>query len=407
MNYFQLYKANPRILSLGMMLVFFSSFGQTFVVSLYIPDFMEAFGISASGFSSLYALATLSSAATLIYVGKKIDHIPLKRFALFVVAGIFLACMLAAISWNLVVLFFGIYTLRLFGQGLLMHTAMTTMSRYFTRARGKALSIAALGFPMGEAILPVLVASSIGLFGWRETLVFSAILIGTVLIPFTVASLSRIRRERIFEGQSDAEVRQASEQEQSQKLWKQREVFRTPWFYIFAPTVFLVGFLQTNLFFFQTFIAEEKGWSTEWMAGSITAYAASSIVMSMIAGPLIDRFSARRLFPFILLPLAGGLVVLSVGTHPLTAPLYWLLVGFTGGMNSPVTSSLYAEIFGTRSLGTVRSLFTFVMVVSTALGPVVYSFFLDRGASFNQIHYLVMGVIVLNMLFILLRARIP
>ncbi len=404
-NYLQLYRANPRILSLGILLVFFSSFGQTFVVSLYIPDFMEAFGISASGFSSLYALATLSSAATLIFVGKKIDHIPLKRFALFVVSGIFLACLLAAASWNLVVLFFGIYTLRLFGQGLLMHTAMTTMSRYFTRARGKSLSIAALGFPMGEAIFPVLVASSIGLLGWRETLVLSAVLIGTVLIPFTAFSLSRIRRERIYEGQSDAEVRQASEEEQSQKLWKQREVFRTPWFYIFAPTVFLVGFLQTNLFFFQTFIADEKGWSTEWMAGSITAYAASSIVMSMIAGPLIDRFSARRVFPFMLLPLAAGLVVLSIGTHPVTTPLYWLLVGFTGGMNSPVTSSLYAEIFGTRSLGTVRSLFTFVMVVSTALGPVVYSFFLDRGASFNQIHYVVMGVIIINMLFILLRMR--
>ena len=141
------------------------------------------------------------------------------------------------------------------------------------------------------------------------------------------------------------------------------------------------------------------------MAGSITAYAASAITMSMIAGPLVDRFSARGLFPFMLLPLAAGLVVLSAGTHPVTAPLYWMLVGFTGGMNAPVTSSLYAETFGTRSLGAVRSLFTFVMVVSTALGPVVYSFFLDRGAGFNQIHYLVMGVIVVNMLFVLFRMR--
>ena len=405
MNYLQLYKANPRILSLGMMLVFFSSFGQTFVVSLYIPQFMDAFGITASGFSSLYAVATLSSAATLIFVGKKIDHIPLKRFALFVVTGILVACLIAAAAWHLVVLFFGIYTMRLFGQGLLMHTAMTTMSRYFTRARGKALSIAALGFPMGEAVFPILVASSIGLFGWRETLILSAVLIGTVLIPFTMVFLNHINRNRIYEGQSEAESRKASEEEKSQRLWKQREVFRTPWFYLFAPTVFLVGFLQTNLFFFQTFIADEKGWSTEWMAGSITAYAISSIIMSMIAGPLIDRFSARGLFPFILLPLAAGLVVLSVGTHPATTPVYWLLVGFTGGMNSPVTSSLYAETFGTRSLGTVRSLFTFVMVVSTALGPVVYSFFLDRGASFNQIHYVVMGVIVVNMLFILSRMR--
>jgi len=408
-NYLQLFRANPAILSFGMMLVFFSSFGQTFVVSLYIPELMAAFGLSSSGFSSLYAVATLLSASTLIFVGKRIDHIPLKRFALFVVAGIFLACLLVAASWHLGVLFIGIYAIRLFGQGLLMHTAMTTMSRYFARARGKALSIAALGFPLGEAVFPVLVATSIGLLGWRETLVLSAALIGTALFPFSLVFLNRLAKQRIEEGQpaeaAGTKTGSPSPEKGSEKIWKQSEVVRTPWFYLFAPTVFLVGFLQTALFFFQTFIAGDKGWSTEWMAGSIVAYAASSIVMSMVAGPLIDKFSARRLFPFMLIPLAGGLMVLSMGNHPVIAPLYWLLVGFTGGMNSPVTSALYAEIFGTRSLGAVRSIFTFVMVVSTALGPVVYSFLLERDISFDQIHYGVIVVVLINMLFILSRMR--
>lgn len=389
-----------------MMMVFFSSFGQTFVLSLYIPELMETFGLSSSGFSTLYAAATLLSAASLIYVGKKIDHVPLRRFVTFVISGLFLACLLFAVSWHLVVLFFGLYVMRLFGQGLMMHTAMTTLARYFSLARGKALSIAALGFPLGESIFPVLVASSILSFGWRQTLAASALTIAIVLFPYAMFTLKRLKTTYINEGQSPGEEQTTpGKAAASEKLWKQKEVIRSRWFYIFAPSVFLIGFLQTALFFFQTFIAEENGWTTEWMAASIIAYASSSIVMSIIAGPLIDKFSARRLFPFMLIPLAVGVAVLGMSNHPLIAPAYWLLVGFTGGMNSPITSSIYAETFGVRSLGTVRSIFTFVMVVSTALGPVVYSFFIEKGFSFDQIHYGVIAIVLLNMAYIYARYR--
>lgn len=404
MNYFQLFRANPGILSFGVLLVFFSSLGQTFVVALYIPDFMETFSLSSSAFSSLYALATLLSATTLIFVGKKIDHLPLKRFVLFVVTGIFLACLLAAIAWHVVVLFFGVYALRLFGQGLLMHTSMTTLARYFTLARGKALSIASMGFPLGEAIFPVAVASSIGWLGWRETLVVSAAIVLVVLFPFSLRTLGKLKTIRVVEGRREPMGDGAQTEADEGRIWKQREVVRTAWFYTFAPTVFLVGFIQTALFFFQTFIAAEKGWSIEWMAGSIVAYATSSIFMSLVGGQLVDKYSARRIFPYMLIPLAMGLVVLSLGDQLYIAPLFWLLVGFTGGLNSPVGTSLYAETFGTRSMGAVRSMFTFVMVVSTALGPVVYSFFLERDSSFDQIHYGLVGVVIVNMLYILSRS---
>lgn len=414
-----MFRANTRILSFGILLVFFSSFGQTFVVSLYIPSFMDHFGISSGFFSTMYAFATLLSASTLVFAGRKIDHVPLVRFSLFVVAGIMVAVILLALSWHLVVLFIGIYLVRLFGQGLLSHTALTTMSRYFKKARGKAIGIAYLGFPLGEAVFPVLVATGIAVAGWRETLGISALLILLVLLPVSVFLLSGLSRRSIREDSpsvGDASGPLKGDEYQNStgddkfgdtRIWSQKQVLATKWFYLIAPTVFLVGFLQTALFFFQTFIADENQWSREWMAGSIVAYAVSSFAFSIACGPLIDRFGARRLFPFILLPLAMGLGVLAAGNHLWIAPVYWLLVGFTGGMNAPVTSALYAEIYGTRSLGTVRSLFTFVMVVSTAMGPVFYSFFLERGYGFDQIHLGVIIVIIINMLFKYFNRKVP
>ncbi len=399
MNYIQLYKSNPKILSFGVLLVFFSSFGQTFVVSLYIPEFVNHFNITSSFFSGMYGIATLLSAATLVFVGKKIDHISLKRFTLFVVIGVIIACLLTAISWHISVLFIGIYTLRLFGQGLSMHTAMVTMSRYFYKLRGKALSISSLGFPLGEAIFPVLVAAGIGIYGWRETLGLSALLVALILLPLSLYLLYGFMKKNANEGVTD-KAENNEEKKITGRLWKQKEVLRTSWFYILAPTVFLVGFLQTALFFFQTYIADFKGWTTEWMAGSIIGYAATSSLSSLLIGPIIDKYSARKLFPLILLPLAFGVLVLSFGTHSAITPIFWLLVGITGGINSPIMSALYAEIYGTRSLGTVRSLFTFVMVFSTALGPVVYSFFLERSFSFDQIHFFVFGIILIHAILI-------
>ena len=401
MNYLQLFRANTKVLTFGILMVFFSSFGQTFVVSLYIPSFVKYFDITSGFFSGMYALATLLSATTIVFVGRKIDHVPLRSFTLFVVFGVILACLVTAFSWHLAVLFLGVYALRFFGQGLCMHTAATTMSRYFVKVRGKALSISFLGFPMGEAVFPLLVATGIGILGWRETLGVSAVLVALVLLPLAIFLLHGLSREKINEGIGDEEKKEAFTKEAEGKLWKQQEVLRTPWFYLFAPTIFLVGFMQTALFFFQTYIADFKGWSTEWMAGSIVGYAVTSFLSSLLAGPLIDKYSARKLFPYILLPLGCGILVLSVSSHPLITPAYWMIVGITGGMNSAVMSALYAEVYGTRSLGTVRSLFAFVMVVSTALGPVVYSFFLGYGFDFDQIHFGLVGVILVNMIIIL------
>jgi MFS family permease len=404
-NYFQLFSANKKILSFGVLLVFFSSFGQTFVVSLYIPWFLKSFEISQSFFSGMYALATLLSASLLIVVGQKIDHVSLKGFSLFAISGMIAACLVAALSFHVLMLFVALFMLRFFGQGLLSHTAMTTMGRYFKKARGKALSIAYLGFPVGEGLLPVLVVSLILLVGWRETLGLTAMLMLIVLLPLAVFLLKGTSSKDVVE-EADKTVHMISTEHEDSRIWRKREVLHHPLFYLYAPTVFLIGFLQTSLFFFQTFIAAEKGWSIEWMAGSIMAYAIASSFFSIAAGPLIDRFSARKLFPYILIPLLFGLLVLSYASHQLFTPLFWLFIGISGGISSPVNSSLYAETFGTKSLGTVRSLFTFVMVFSTALGPLVYSLFLEWGLSFMMIHWVMICFIILNIGFILALTKI-
>ncbi|TVQ08206.1 MAG: MFS transporter [Bacteroidetes bacterium] len=402
MDYTRFFLNNWKILLFAVILTFYSGFGQTFLLSLYIPHIIGEFGISQSLFSTIYASATLCSGFAIIFAGKLIDRIPLIKFTMVVIAGIILANTIAGFSTNLIMLFAGFFLLRFFGQGLLSHTAMTSMGRYFTQARGKALSIAFLGFPLAEAIFPITIVSIILAIGWRESFLVSGLFILVTLVPLSFFLLKNFDSKKVVEefssGQSSKTQKPAPKVE---RFWSQKQIVKDLNFYIYAPTAFITGFTLTAIFFFQTFIAGFKGWSIEWMALSIAAYAISSLVFSVLTGPAIDRFSARTIFPFILIPMAIGLWVLILFSHPAAAVIFWFLTGISAGANPTTGNALYAETYGVKSLGSIRSIFTFVMISSTAAGPVLYSLFIDKGYTYDHIHVLITAVILLNMLFIL------
>lgn len=400
MNYYRLFVSNARIMVFAILLTLYSGFGQTFVLSLYIPAIIEDFGISQTLFSSIYAAATICSGLTIIFAGKLIDRVSLMRFTLMVVFGIIAANLMAGLTLNLFMLFLAFFMLRFFGQGLLSHTSMTSMGRYFSYARGKALSIAYLGFPLAEAILPVTIITLILIVGWRETFFLSAVFILVTLLPLVWYLIKDFDKSKVVES-ADNIRRNIGHRQQPEKEWTQKEIIRNRYFYIFAPTAFINGFSLTALFFFQVFIAEFKGWSAGWMAFSISAYAVSSFIFSILAGPMVDRFSSQKVFPFVLLPMVLGLLVLIFFEHQVAALLFWFLTGITAGANPTASNALYAETYGVKNLGSIRSIFTFVMIISTAAGPVVYSFLTDQGLTYNHIHLLLTGVILLNFVYVL------
>mgnify|MGYP001991945740 FL=1 len=86
---------------------------------------------------------------------------------------------------SLAVLGFAIFICRLAGQGLMSHTALTSMARYFEHDRGKAISIANLGFPAGQAVFPIVAVSVIAAVGWRETWLLAGALVAIGVLPLT------------------------------------------------------------------------------------------------------------------------------------------------------------------------------------------------------------------------------
>jgi MFS family permease len=310
-DYWKFFQDEFPLLGYGLSLTFFSSFGQTFFISLSVPFLLASHSLSNGEFGTLYSAATLGSAALLPWTGKWLDRTSLLRFTLAIVLLLATSALLVAASWNLLVLFLGLLGLRLAGPGLAGYTAFTAMARSYAARRGKALGICSLGFPMGEAVLPLLGTVAIAWVGWRGSwalitalsLVFFAPLFRTLLLRSSGSpGSSRLPEARTgSDGPEAARPRdtrtspvdawdpaadptpRGEAAEVGDASWSRRRAVRDSLFWFALPASLLPAFWATGIFLYQSGIGELKGWSIPVMASAFTAFAVTRIGVSLAA----------------------------------------------------------------------------------------------------------------------------
>lgn len=372
------------LLAFGLSFAFFSSFGQTFLISLFVPWFLVDFAISNGEFGIVYATATLGSALLLPWIGGWLDRMNLIPFTLAVVSLMALSAFLLAVSAHLAVFLVALLGLRLAGQGLSSHASVTAMARYFRSSRGKALSVSSLGYPIGEGILPFLAVASLALIGWRQ----SWLLVGaSALLLFAPLLVFLLKRSGVdLDPRRHAQSRHASSLARGDtkslsenRNWTRRRVLRDYRFWFVLPAVLLTPFWTTGLILYQGSIAASKGWSLALMASAFLGFALARVVFSLITGGAIDRFSARHVFPFSTLPLAAGIAFLLLFDGAWVAYVFMSCLGITTGISGTAKSSLWAELYGIRNLGAIKAMLASLMVLSTAASPVLVGLVLDGG----------------------------
>lgn len=375
-----------------MLLTFSSSFGQTFFVSLYGGQIREEFGLSNGDFGGIYLLGTLASAALMVFVGKIVDFYSPRQVGAVALLGLSVACVAMAGADSLPMLVFAIFLLRFFGQGMMSHTALTAMGRWFDATRGKAVSVTNSGHQIGEAVLPITVVLLIVVFDWRYAWYVFAAAIVLVFIP---ALWLLFGKDRI--PQNTSSIRQAAPVRQ----WTRNEMIRDPLFWIASFGYLSPPFIGTAIFFHQVYMVELKGWELSWFASGFSIYAFVTLVFGLITGFCVDRFSARALLPFFLFPLAAALFVLGLLDSPWSIPLVFVLLGLNGGGFSTLFGALWPEIYGVKHLGEIRSLIVALMVFASALGPGVIGWLIDYGIALET-QFLAMSaycIVISGMLF--------
>ena len=383
MDYLSFIRENRRFLAFGVMTAFFSSAGQTFFISVFSAEIRAEFGLSHGGFGTVYSVATLAAGLTLIWLGRQIDRFDLRGFASVVCIGLAVACGSMAVAPTLALLYAAIFAVRLTGQGLMSHTAVTTMARYFDAGRGKAVGIANMGFPAGEAVFPLTGVMLIAAVGWRGAWAALALALAIGLVPLMLWLLrghgERHRRHLAGTRDGAAGARPAIRQ------WTRGEVARDPTFYLILPAVLLHSFVGTGIIFHQIHLVESKGWSVSWFATCFIGLAAATLVSALATGSLIDRFRAARLLPWALAPIGIALLILAGFDHPLSALAFMIVMGLGGGAFRTIGAALWAELYGVTHLGAIRALTAALMVFASAGSPVTMGWLIDSGYSMETI----------------------
>lgn len=390
-----IYRQWPLLL-FGFITVFWGNLGQSFFLSWYGPSIQQSLELSASEYGLIYAIATLCSGGVIMLVGHMIDRFTLLSFTMVTALILMIASILMFFINSVLGLFISLFLLRLAGQGLMPHTAHTTMTRYFDLGRGKAVSLASSGVPLGEMFLPVLIVMSITFWGWKFSwLVFAATI---PLFYFPLVYWLLMHSKELLD---------------SKPLMRKKKnimgcdgllnLFGDWHFWTILPSVLAGPFIVTGIFIQQGFLLEQKGWSASWFSYCFILYGAVHWFSAMIAGSMVDKFKAYRLLPFIMWPLFFSVMSFAWLDSVWSAMLSMILLGGSMGVSGPVIGSLWAEIYGVQHLGAIRSFMTALMMFSTAAAPWLFGVLIDIGLT-DTVLFSYIGLFVFFSGILVLRA---
>lgn len=365
--------AGPTV-AVAFALAFLSSFGQTYFIALSSPGIRAAFDLTHAGFGALYSAATLASGLLMIFAGGVLDRVSVRAYGGMALLGLAAAALAMSVVTHPALLLVTLFGLRLFGQGMLAHAAITSAARLQAGVRGRATALASFGMTAGEGLLPFAAVAVLAAADWRALWQIAAATLVLALAAGAILGLGARAGARAGPAPAAAGAPEPTP-------LSRKRILADPGFMLFLPAIAAPSAIVTGFFFHQREIAMASGWPLPLLAASISVFAIVSVLGSLTAGALVDRIGALTVSRIHLLPLAGAGLVLATMEGAFVAPLFFGLMGLTAGAGHVVSAAVLAELFGTRQLGRVRALGTAVMVVASATTPALAGLVLDAQAS--------------------------
>jgi len=375
-GYLSFIRENAPFLATGALLSFLSSFGQTFFISIFGGEIRESYGLSNGDWGLIYMVGTMASAAVMVFAGGLADRFRVRQLGITVILLLGVSCVLMAFNPIAALLPLVVFFLRFFGQGMTTQVATVAMSRWFVAARGRALAVAAMGFMLGEATLPLFLVWLKSRIDWHY------IWVGCALFCLAMAPVlyRLLRLERTPQS--------VAEQDQStglyDKHWTRAQALRHPLFWAMAPAVMSFSGFGTAFWFHQVHFAEIKGWSHLSLVAVFPLGTATLFVSTIVFGWLVDRVGAVKLLPFYLIP-----YILAFILHWYAPSLGWtalavVLMGASGGGQATLLNACWAEFYGTLNLGSIKAATTALMVLGSAIGPGLSGWLIDNGVGYEN-----------------------
>lgn len=389
----QLFKRHTNIFLYGLIVTFFSGMSQTFLISLFNQDIQSEFSLSRTQISSLYSAATLIASFALPFLGRLIDkNGPLKMSIVFALCTS-IGFIIIGSAQNSIFVFLGYLVIRGFGQAAFPLVGITAINRSFGKFRGKALGIITIGRSVGEGLLPIILTSIIAFGGWRFGFYSLGISLIIIFCPTTFLLIRNFTPHPPLYQEN-----QAIQNNHNLDNNQLKDIYRDKRIYLLLFTNVFLAFILTGIFFQQPTILNFKNWDASIWAQGFSFYAITQLAFSIIFGHLVDKFSARTLLPLILIPLLIGMFPLMYWSSPLACFLFLSLAGASIGTSVNVRSAFFAEVYGTKHLGTIKSIDATFVVIATSIAPVLFAYILDLNVPLDIFLLGLTGQIILGII---------
>ncbi len=389
--------------------------GQTMGVAPFNEPLMVALGLSRVTLSLAYMLGTMGAGLVLMPAGRLYDRFGARlvgTVSCALLGGVLLALSrcddLARRLANLAgppyatavtfgVILVGFFVLRLSGQGVLTLVSRNMIMKWFDRRRGLASGVSGVFVALGFSIAPLALKLLIDAFGWRNTWVGLA---GVIGLGYAAVALVFWRDNPeecglLPDGQADPQDGSGPDGRPPVRNFTLGEAVRRYPFWQFGLGLSLFGLYMTGMTFHVASIFRQVGVAERDAFAIFLPGAVIAVTLRLAAGWLSDRLPLK----YLLIAMCAGIVVAAGGLMA-EAPSarWWLLVvgnGFAGGFFGLLLQVTWPRFFGRLHLGAVSGMATALTVIASALGPYVFGQVFDWTGSYRLVGVAVLAAAVL------------
>ena len=349
-----------------------------------ILPYQAEFGASRQ--SLMFATVLLSLATNIIspFLGVGVDRSDVRRLMLLgagLLAAGFIALSQVRATWQVL----AVFALLMPAANLLLGqmTSSALMTRWFTRLRGRALGLSAIGTSIGGFTLPPLIAALTASFGWRNA--YLAIGLGVAVVALPVIRLFVVDRPAAIGAQPDggAMPTDGTRQTEPESLWTTGQILRAPMFWQIGVVMGIVLAVYMSLLSNLVPHATDQGIEPTSAALLISLLAILAIAGKLGFGIVADRLDLRlALWAAMALMAAGFVVLLSSSSH-VAITLACLPLGLAAGGLLPIWGAMVAQGFGSADYGRALGLINPVMMPFTFTGPPATGWVFDTTGNYD------------------------
>ncbi len=374
------------ILPISTLGAFFTSPGQTYMVSVFNPSLREALSLSLSQLTGAYMLGTVLASLPQSYIGQWADRVGIRKMLFLIVTLFSLACVFISQVRSLPMLFLSFLFLRMLGQGSLELLSVNMLPMWFRRTLGTVSGIKSVAVNLMIAAVPVGVLALISQVGWRTAYILAGVTVFAIFMPvvyfFYINRPEELGQQIDGDDSSLAIPHHTPAEVHPENEFTLKEAMRTRAYWILTLGWFAWAATATAITFNLLPIFTAKGLTEQQAAASFTVLMVASAVFQIFGGVIADRVQLRWMAVGAL-----GLYGMAVGTL-IYVPggsvvlVYTLILGMAQGLFGGLGNTVWVRYFGREHLGKIRGSVWTAAVAGSSIGPFLMGVSYDQSGNF-------------------------